>query len=188
MSTDDGTFLWRYARLADTTANVPTPIVKGNYIFCSAGFDKGGALLELAPSSDGIEVKELYYNPELKNRHGGIVLVDDYLYGDRDQSGFPFCAEFKTGRVARGWSKRVAGEGSGSAAVTYADGHLYFRYQNGIVALVEASLEGYQEKGTLRIPDDGKPSWSHPVVAGGRVYLRQGDTLLCYDVKQPAVP
>jgi outer membrane protein assembly factor BamB len=132
VSADDGTFLWRYAKLGPNTANIPTPIVQGNRIFCAAGYDKGGALLELTAAGDGIQVKELYYNHELKNKHGGVVLVGAYVYGDRDDSGFPYCAELKTGKVAPGWSKRVSKEGGGSAAVTYADGQLYFRYQNGV--------------------------------------------------------
>jgi hypothetical protein len=120
----------------------------------------------------------------LKNKHGGVVRVGDYLYGDRDDSGFPYCAEFQTGKVAPGWSKRVPKQGGGSAAVTYADGHLYFRYDNGIVALVEADPNGYRERSTFKIPQAKSRSWPHPVVVGGRLYLRDQNTLWCYDVKQ----
>jgi hypothetical protein len=75
--------------------------------------------------------------------------------------------------------------GTGSAAVVYADGHLYFRYQNGVVILIEATPQAYREKGSLTIPDVTAPSWSQPVVAGGRLYLRERDTLYAYDAAAP---
>ena len=111
------------------------------------------------------------------------MVVGDYVYGDRDDSGRPFCAEVKTGHVV--WRKEERGPGRGSAAVTYADGHLYFRFDNGIMALVEASPQGYREISTFKIPNAGSSSWAHPVVVGGRLYLREQDTVWCYNVKQP---
>jgi len=95
----------------------------------------------------------------------------------------PFCAAVKTGKVV--WQKKERGPGQGSACVTYADGHLYFVYQNGVVALVEASPNEYKEVSTFRIARPQGPSWAHPVVLGGRLYLRQDGTLWCHDVKQP---
>jgi outer membrane protein assembly factor BamB len=185
IAADDGTFLWRYDKFAGNTANVPTPIVQGDFVFCAAGYGMGGALLHLVPDGSGVKIGEVvYYNHELKNKHGGVVLVGDYVYGDRDDSGNPYCAVFKTGKVTPGWSKRAKKQGGGSAAVTYADDHLYFRYDNGWVALVDADPNGYHEKGTFKIPSATHNSWPHPVVVGGRLYLREHDTLWCYDVKQ----
>jgi outer membrane protein assembly factor BamB len=76
------------------------------------------------------------------------------------------------------------GLGSSSAAVTYADGHLIFRYESGEVALIEASPAAYRLKGSFK-PDyiSGDPCWAHPVVIGGRLYLRDQDKLMCYDVR-----
>jgi len=148
----------------------------------TAGYGKGGSLLKLIPTDDGVKVEEVYYKRELTNKHGGLVLVGDYVYGDRDDSGHPFCAEVKSGKVV--W-KRERGPGSGSAAVTYADGHLYFRYDNGIMALVEASPKGYKEVSSFKIPNADRSSWAHPVVVGGKMYLREKDAVWCYDVKQP---
>ena len=178
----DGKFLWKYEQLGHNTANIPTPIVLGDHIFAAAGYGKGGSLLKLIPTDDGVKVEEVYYKRELTNKHGGLVLVGDYVYGDRDDSGHPFCAEVKSGKVI--W-KRERGPGSGSAAVTYADGHLYFRYDNGIMALVEASPEGYKEVSSFKIPNADRSSWAHPVVVGGKMYLREKDAVWCYDVKQP---
>ena len=92
----------------------------------------------------------MYFNKQLTNKHGGVLLVDGHVYGDSDDSGHPFCAEVKTGRC----SGRRAREGEKSASVTYADGRLYFHYENGVVALVEASPEGYKEVGFVQDPQD----------------------------------
>jgi outer membrane protein assembly factor BamB len=175
----DGKFLWKYDKLGNNTANIPTPIVLGDKIFCSAGYGKGGALLQLEATGDRVTAKELYYKPALKNKHGGLVVVGDYLYGDHDDSGHPFCADVKTGKVM--WRKE-SGPGGGSAAVTFADGRLYVRYDNGVMALVDPAPSAYREISTFKPPKGGSPSWAHPVVIGGRMYLREQDTILCYDV------
>jgi outer membrane protein assembly factor BamB len=179
----DGKFLWKYDKLGRNTANVPNPIVQGDYIFCAAGYGKGGALLKLSAADNGIRAEEVYYEKALKNRHGGVVMAGDYIYGDLDQAGKPWCALWKTGKVV--WQKKGGGPGGGSAAVTYADGLLYFRYQNGVMALVAPApgANAYKEISTFKIPNVSQPSWSHPVVAGGKLYLREQDTLYCYDIK-----
>jgi outer membrane protein assembly factor BamB len=180
LSAKDGKLLWRYKKWVGNTANVPTPIVLKDQIFASAGYGTGGALLTVSKGNDGLSVKEEYFNRELTNKHGGVVIVGDYAYGDRDESGTPWCAEWKTGKVK--WRKKGRGSGSGSASLTYADGHLYIRYQNGWVALVPADGDDYTEKGGFKIPNVRNPSWSHPVVIGGRLYLREQGTVYCYDV------
>ena len=179
---EDGKLLWTYD-IDKTTAVIPTPIVRDDLVFFSAGYGRGGALLKQVPGKDGeITAEEVYpLKPELGNKHGGVVLVGDYLYGDHDDSGRPFCAEWKTGRVL--WRKEERGPGRGSAAVTYADGHLYFRFDNGVVALVDASPAAYREISTFKIPNSGASSWAHPVVVGGRLYLREQETIWCYNVK-----
>jgi outer membrane protein assembly factor BamB len=181
----DGKFLWRYNRIANGTANIPTPIVKGDLVFCSTGYGAGSALLRLVPGDDGIKVEEVYFlkGNKLQNHHGGLVLVGDYIYGGHGHNqGFPVCVDFKSGKLVWGPTR---GPGSGSAAVVYADGNMYFRYDNGLMALIEASPAGYKVKGTFKIPHKGgSPSWSHPVVAGGKLYLREQDWLLCYDLKK----
>jgi outer membrane protein assembly factor BamB len=187
-SAKDGKFLWRYGdrgdRFAGNTANIPTPIVRGDLVFCCAGYGRGGGLVRLSAAGGSVKPTEVYFIQGLNSRHGGVVLVGNYLYGDRDDSGNPYCADFKSGKIVPAWGKRGNTEGRGSVAVTYADGHLYFRYQNGVVALVEATPAGYKEKSSFKIPNVREPSWPHPVVIGGRLYLREQDSLYCYDVKQ----
>ena len=177
----DGKLLWRYERFARNTANIPTPVVRDDLVFTAAGYGAGGALLRLVKDGDGVKAEEVYFSRDLTNKHGGVVLVGDNLYGDRDDSGRPFRADFATGKVQ--WRKTERTKGSGSAAVTYADGRLYFRYDNGWVALAAASPNGYKEISTFKIPNSSSNSWAHPVVAGGRLYLREQDTLWCYDVR-----
>jgi outer membrane protein assembly factor BamB len=177
----DGGVLWTYL-IPTTTAVIPTPIVRGDLVFVSIGYGKGGALLRQVPTAaGGVKVQEVYpLNKELSNKHGGVVCVGDYVYGDTADSGAPFCAELLTGKVR--WKKR--GSGSGSASVTYADGHLYFRYANGTMVLALATPQDYKEVSSFKIPHRGeRPSWSHPVVTGGKLFLREGDYILCYDVR-----
>jgi outer membrane protein assembly factor BamB len=178
---DTGKLLWRYNKYAGNTANVPNPIALADQVFCTSGYGKGGALLSITPEGAKLNAGEEYYKGELGNRHGGVVRVGDFIYGDRDDSGHLWCAEWKTGKVI--WSARDPKQGRGSIALVYADGHLYCRYNNGVVALVEASPRGYAEKGALKIPNSDSESWNHPVVIDGKLYLREKDLLWCYDLK-----
>ncbi|MBN1844694.1 MAG: PQQ-binding-like beta-propeller repeat protein [Sedimentisphaerales bacterium] len=182
-----GRFLWGYNRIANRVANVPTPVVWDDYVFCSTAYGTGSALLQIGRQADQVTAQELYFlgADDFQNHHGGFVKVGDFLYGGHGHNqGAPTCLEIKTGKIR--W--KAAQPGGGSAGVLYADGHLIFRYQDGSVALVEASPEAYRQTGFFRTPD--RPgargeSWSHPVIDAGRLYLRHGDVLFCYDVKAP---
>ncbi len=180
----DGKFLWGYNRVANDVANIATPIVRGNWVFASTGYQTGAALLELSKSPDGgVAAKELYFlePTTFQNHHGGVVLVGNHLFaGHGHNKGFPICLEFTTGRVV--WGGDIRNSGTGSAAVMYADGRLYFRYQNGLVLLIEASPDGYKELGSFAIPEVKNPSWPHLAVSEGRLYVREQDTLYAYDV------
>jgi outer membrane protein assembly factor BamB len=178
-----GKFLWGYNPVASGTANIPTPLVHEDYIFGSTGYGTGACLLKIEPSSEGLEAKEQYFldAKKFQNHHGGMVMLGDYIYaGHGHNAGAPTCLEWKTGKIV--WREN-RGPGSGSAAVGYADGNLYFRYQKeGTVALVSATPNGYELKGKFDIPDVEKPSWPHPVIIGGKLYLREQDALYCYNV------
>jgi outer membrane protein assembly factor BamB len=183
VAADDGRFLWGYNRIANDTANIPTPIVTGDYVFGSSAYGAGSALLRIVPSGDGLRAEEVYFldSNDLQNHHGGMVLVDGYVYcGHGHNQGFPQCTELATGEQT--W-RRQRGPGSGSAAVAYADGRLYFRYQDGTMALIEANPQERNIVGQFRIPESGDPSWSHPVVINGRLYLREQDKLYVHDVR-----
>ena len=184
IAASNGQFLWRYDKLGKNTANIPTPIPFGDYVFTAAGYGKGGALLKLSRRGGGVAAQEIYYNKELKNKHGGIVKVGDYVYGDFDDRGSPWCANVMSGRVQ--WRRDGGGQGSGSACVTYADGRLYYRYQDSVMALVDASPQGgFRQISSFKIPDGMKKSWAHPVISGGLLYLRGMNKILCYDLRDP---
>ncbi len=152
----DGKPLWQYEKLGPNTANIPTPVVLGDQILAVAGYGKGGALLKLTASGGEVKVNEVYFKHELTNKHGGVVVVGDYVYGDSDDQGRPYCAAVSSGKIQ--WKRERQGSGRGSASVTYADGRLYFQYDNGVAALVEASPDGYKETGSFQVETDG-PAW-----------------------------
>jgi hypothetical protein len=139
--------------------------------------------LKQVPSDDGkVAIEEVYpLNQELANKHGGVVLVGDHLYGDSEDRGILWCAELLTGKVK--WKSR--GPGSDSASLVAADEHLYVHYADGTMALVKASPEAFEEVGHFIVPGSGeRPSWSHPVILEGKLYVREGDVIVCYDVRE----
>jgi len=179
----DGRLLWRFPHAARTAA-IPTPIVSENYVFSTSGYGAGCVLIKLMPINNGIKAEKVYANSDMTNHHGGVVKVGDYVYGYSDRGGWT-CMEFMTGKVV--WKEtRKLGKGS----ITAADGRLYCYSENdGTVALIEASPEGWKESGRFKIPKQTKLPrksghiWTHPVVANGRLYLRDQDLIFCYQVK-----
>lgn len=182
---ETGKFLWGYNRIAGRVANIPTPIVQGDYVFCTTGYNDGGSvLLKIIHKGAELNAEEVWYKGanEFRNHHGGLVLVDDHLYGGHGQNqGFPTAIELTSGEMPWGRQRPPAG---GSAAVTYADGMLYFRYQDGTMALVAADPSEYRLISTFKIPDVSKPSWPHPVILNGKLYLREQEMLYCYDLSE----
>jgi len=180
-----GQLLWGYNKVANSTASIPTPIVKGDYVFCSSGYGDGGtALLKISKKGKGLTAEEVWWKDadELQNHHGGMILVGDHVYmGHGHNRGLPVCVEMMTGKPAWG---PVRGPGGDSAAIAYADGHLYFRYQDATMALIEATPSEYKLKGKFKLATRNGESWPHPVIAGGKLYLRDQDNLLCYDLKK----
>jgi outer membrane protein assembly factor BamB len=181
---ETGNLLWFYD-IAPPVAFIPTPIIKDDLVLSVAGYGTGGALLRQVPASDGsISVKEVYgLNRELDNKHGGVILIGDHVFGGRQDRNQLFCAELLTGEVV--WRER--GSGTGSTSVIAADGKLFVRFQNGVVALAKASTDGYDEVSSFRTPDSGEgklPSWAHPVIADGKLLLREDDAIHCYDLKK----
>jgi outer membrane protein assembly factor BamB len=179
-----GKVLWRSSKATKGTANIPTPVVRGDYVYGSNGYGGGGVLLKL--SSDGSggvkaeDVKVLSSN-DFQNHHGGMVLVGDYLYaGSGQNAGQPACIDFKTGELK--WKQDKA-PGGGSASVAAADGCVYLHYERGEMVLMAASPDGYKELGKFKPPVVNNPSWSQPVISGGKLFLRDQETLMCYDIK-----
>ncbi len=171
----DGKLMWRYDRAANNTANCTTPVYLNNKVFFSSAYGTGAALLDLTPQGGEVKAREVYFTRDMQNHHGGVVLVNGYIYGF--SNSILTCIEFATGKKM--WSDRSVGKG----ALTYADGMLFLMGENNLVGLAEATPSGYKEKGRFSIADQGKPSWAHPVVAGGKLYIRNQGELAVYDVK-----
>ena len=176
-----GKLLWRYGRTAQgSPAVIPTPIAEHGFIY-SAAARSGGGLVKLKVQQDAVEAEQVYFSPKLPTSIGGAVNVKGFLYGTTGKA--LLCAEFETGKVQ--WAEPALG----AASLCYADGRLYLHGENGDVALVEAASQAYREKGRFTPPDQPNrgPSkaWAYPVVANGRLYLRDLDTLWSYDVKEP---
>ena len=169
----DGRLLWDYSRPANNVANVATPIVRANRVFISSDYGTGGGVVEIKPDN---KAQEIWFTKDMRNHHSSSVLIGDYLYGF--SSAILTAIKFDTGEIA--WRNRSVGKGS----LVYADGNLYCFSENGVVGLVEATPTGYKEKGRFRILQDQLPTWTHPVVAGGRLYLRDQDTIYAFDVKE----
>jgi outer membrane protein assembly factor BamB len=176
---NDGKLLWRAERKGKT-AVIPTPLTADNHVFVSSGYGVGCNLFKINKSGNAFSAEQVYAGTQMTNHHGGMVLLDGHVYGV-DDSGTLRCVEMKTGKIA--WTDRcVASKGS----LTYADGHLYVRSEpgDGTLVLAEATPKGYVEKGRFTQPDRSKQrSWPHPVVANGKLYIRDQDVLLCYDVR-----
>lgn len=180
----DGEILWTYAPVANKTANIPTPVIRDDYVFCSSGYGTGSALLHITKENGKLNANEEYFlnAGTLQNHHGGMIQVGDYLYcGSGHNEGFPTCLNVGSGEIV--WGGKLRGAGKGSAAVTMVGNHLLFRYQTGEIASIVATPDSYQLKGHF-MPDyqEGK-SWSHPVVVDGKLYLREQNVLMCYDVR-----
>jgi outer membrane protein assembly factor BamB len=174
----DGKLMFRYPTAANNVANISTPVYADNQVFFASGYGAGGGLLKLTAQNGEVVATEAYATREMKNHHCGMVLVDGYLYGYNE--AILTCLEFATGKMM--WRDRSVGKGS----VTYAGGRLYIQSENNVVGLVEATPSGYREKGRFQIPEKARMSWAHPAISDGRLYVRNQDTLLVYDIKAPA--
>lgn len=179
-----GRLLWRHDKTTSRfNANIPTPLVRGAEIY-SAGAGTGGGLVRVKSTSGTVAAEPVYFSPKLPAAIGGSVRVGEFFYGTTGQG--MLCAEFATGTVK--WEERALG----TASMCFADNRLYLNAENGEVGLIEPSPEGYREKGRFTPP--GRPSrsqpmekgWAYPVVAGGRLYLRDHGQLWCYDVRNAA--
>lgn len=172
----DGKLLWHYEEPANGVANITTPIIRGDYVFAVSFYNAGGGEVKIVKDGSSQKAEQQWFLKEFQNHHGGVVLVKDHLYGTNNTE--LLCVDFKTGKVA--WKDRCVGKGS----VTYADGHLVVRSERGPIALVEANPKKYVEKCKFDQPDrSNKQAWPHPVIANGKLYIRDWDLLLCYDVK-----
>lgn len=175
----DGKLLWRAPRKGQT-AVIPTPIVAEDSVYVTSGYGVGCNLVKISSEGGKFSAQQVYANKVMVNHHGGVIKVGDFVYGYSDGKGWT-CQNFKTGEAK--WQDK---EKLGKGCLLYADGHFYLRQEDGKgpVALIEATPDGYKEHGRFDQPQRSSAnSWPHPVIANGKLYLRDQDVLLCYDVK-----
>jgi outer membrane protein assembly factor BamB len=184
ISATDGKLLCRYNRVSNSTMTVPVPFVQGDRVFATSGYGTGSALLQMVPREDSIQIKELYFTNKFQQFYGSYALLGDHVYagnGPTFGSANPACFDWKRGEVV--WQRR--GPGAGAVATIAADGHLYFRFADGLMVLAQATPEGFMEKGRFLPPRHSKYNvWSVPVIAHGRLFLRDQQTLVCYDLRR----
>ncbi len=175
----DGKLLWR-AKRKGNVAVIPCPVYKDGFLYVSSGYGVGCNVFKITATDGKFSGEQVYANKTMANHHGGVVLVGDYVYGYSEGKGWT-CQDLKSGEAK--WQER---EKLGKGSLVCADGRLFLRQEDrkATVALIEPTPDGYKEHGRFDQPDrSSKNSWPHPVVIGGRLYLRDQDVLLCYNVK-----
>ena len=179
-----GKFLWSYNGAAGGTAQIPTPIVKGDLVFTTdrllrRGLARAARARRRRHQGQGA-VPSARHHPGKFPR--GVVLVGDKIYGGHGQSdGQPFCLDIQTGKFD--W-KPVRAPARGWRAWSTPTATCIFRYENNVLALVEATPAGYKLKSKFQIPGDLDSGFPSPVIAHGRLYIRAKDVVLCYDLRQ----
>jgi len=177
----DGKLLWRYRepthRAKWGNVNVMTPIVSGDSVFASSNYKTGGGLTRITKTDTGLKATQAWFTKEMANHHGGLILHEGALYGCHDKDTLT-CLDLKTGKTL--WKTTEAGK----CSILFADGMLYCRDEKGPVTLVKATPKGYEPAGRMNLKQRGKEfTWPHPVIADGKLLLRDQDTLECYDVR-----
>jgi outer membrane protein assembly factor BamB len=186
VSPKDGKTLWTDPLGGCGTAAIPTPIYHDGYVFVTSGYgDSKDGLIKLTAVNGKITPTEVYSGRSLVNKHGGVVLLDGVLYGSSEAGGPWVALDFMTGKKL-GWDARNLSKGS----LTYADGRLYlYSEDDGTVVLLEPDAKTWKQTGRFQIPEKtkerprGSNIWTHPVVANGRLYLRDHELIFCYDVR-----
>jgi len=177
ITVDDGRLLWQYSGANNGTANCATPIVYNDHVFASSSYGKGGGLAKITSQGEKQQAQEVYFEKRMANHHGGIVRLGDHMYGFG--SGGLICMDYMSGKIV--WRARSVGKGS----LVVADDMLYLLGERYDVALAEATPQEYRETGRFKIKSNGRPSWAHPVVTGGRLYIRNQQSLTAYDISGP---
>jgi outer membrane protein assembly factor BamB len=172
----NGELHWRYDKVANRVANIATPIIRGGHVFLSTDYGTGCALLRLSSDGGSVTASEVYFNKDMRNHYTSSVLIGNTLYGF--SSAILTALNFLTGQVA--WRDRSVGKGN----CIFAEKNLYCLGEDGAMGLIEATPEAYKEKSRFQISKGEYPTWTPPVIANGKLYLREQDNLYCYDIKR----
>jgi len=185
VSAKDGKLLWRVEIEGYKIAVIHTPICVGNVVYVTNAYNVGCTCLKLSKVGDDFSVETIYANRNMVNQHGGIVLMDGHIYGFSDPNDW-VCQNFETGETV--WKQRKMDEVGRGAVIGVNDRLILLDERTGTLAVVTASTDGWKEFGRLQIPERSKIEtmdnqvWTHPVVANGKLFLRDHDLLFCFDL------
>ena len=185
VSARDGKLLWRVEGDNYRTAVIPSPIFHDNTVYVTSGYNSGCLLVRLTRAGESINAETVYMNKNMTNQHGGVVLVNGHVYGFTDGVGFT-CQNLLTGELV--WRERI-NEVLKGAVLAVNDRLILQNERDGLLAVVAASPDGWKEFGRMALPERTKVSsqdnmvWTHPVVANGKLYIRDHDLLFCFDLK-----
>jgi outer membrane protein assembly factor BamB len=174
VNASDGKLLWKHPQPNQYSVHANTPLYSNGQILCTSGYGQGSVMLQL--SADGNSIKELWRNSTLDSRMGGMVLFDGRIYGSGDFSKKWVCLDWKTGKEL-GTATMVK-----NGNIILADGMLYCYGDDGNIALVEPKPDGFDVKGKFKVPFGEKYHWAHLVIAGKKLYVRHGTSLMVYDI------
>jgi hypothetical protein len=176
---NNGELLFRHLHETQYDINATSPIFHDGQVFITSGYGAGSEMVKLLVDGPKVSTKSVWQSKELDNHHGGVILLNGYLYGAAHQhnGGRWICLAWKDG------AKQYAEKGVGKGSLTCANGMLYCWSEKGEVGLVPAIPEKHDPISTFKVAEGGEgPTWAHPVVCGGRLYLRHGNVLHCYDI------
>ncbi len=177
VNADDGELLFEFPHETRYDVNAFSPLYHDGRIFVSTGYGSGSVQVKVKVDGKKASVEKAWANKELDNHHGGVLLVDGSLYGSSARGKW-MCLDWKTGET------KYKADGVGKGSLTWADGMLYCYSENRKMGLVKASPEKHEVVSQFEVPSGGEgPSWAHPVVCGGRLYLRHSNKLYAYDIK-----
>ena len=186
ISAKDGKMLWKVDIPQYKIAVIPTPVTNNNFVYVTNGYNGGSTCIRLTKEGNGVKADTVYTSsPALSNPHGGVVLVNGYIYGVTDRQGF-VCQDFKTGESV--WRERSQGVVNG-VTVAVNDRLILLNETDGLIVVVAASPAGWKEFGRMEFPERTKLQnrnnqvWTHPIVANSKLYLRDHDLLFCFDLK-----
>jgi hypothetical protein len=186
---EDGKLLWKVDNTAYRTAVIPTAIFHDNMVFVTNGYNGGCMGIRLTKDGEGVKAEKIYANRDISNQHGGVVLINGYLYGYSERPSDSWvCQNLKTGDIV--WSQKGQDIGVGKGSILAVNDRLILLdMQTGVTAVAAASPDGWKEFGKMQIPERTKIStqdnhvWTHQVVANGKLYLRDHDLLFCFDLQ-----
>lgn len=177
----DGKYLWG-GNFPGDVALCSNPVLNGDVVMASCAYNVGGYFYRITKNGNAFNAVDFHgADKKLASHHGGMVAVGDHYYMLTNRPQQMVCVEAKTGNIV--WENRSFGS---QGSITYVDGKLILRSErgDGTIIMIEASPEGYKELGKFDQPDrSNKNSWTYPVIVDGKMYLRDQNVLLCYDLK-----